>query len=225
MLLMNNHAFANARTYRREKSFRNLYNISVFLKLNKWLNYFMPFRIESYYRTAVINDNCLFGASACIVNPNMDKRINIGRHCVIRGILRVDFQGRILIGDSAYVGDSSIISAQSKITVGDNVLIAHGVQIFDNSSHPKDHAERAAHYSAILNGYDLSSFESQIDKSPIIIKDHAWIGFNSIILRGVTIGKGAVIGAGSVVTKDVPDYTVAAGNPAKIIKKLENKPE
>ncbi|MCB0501084.1 MAG: hypothetical protein KDD32_00210 [Bacteroidetes bacterium] len=53
-----------------------------------------------------------------------------------------------------------------------------------------------------------------------MIKDKAWIGFNVIILKGVTIGEGAVVGAGSVVTKDVPDYTIVVGNPAKLIKKL-----
>lgn len=57
--------------------------------------------------------------------------------------------------------------------------------------------------------------------SPIIIKDHAWISFNAIILKGVTIGKSAIVTAGAVVTKDVPDFTVVAGNPAKIVKYLE----
>ena len=51
--------------------------------------------------------------------------------------------------------------------------------------------------------------------------DDAWIGFNSIILKGVTVGRGAVVGAGSVVTNDVPDHTVVAGNPARVIKKLD----
>ena len=61
---------------------------------------------------------------------------------------------------------------------------------------------------------DLSTIKS----APIVIKDKAWIGFNCIIMKGVTIGEGAVIGAGSVVTKDVPDYAVVGGNPAQIIK-------
>ncbi len=59
---------------------------------------------------------------------------------------------------------------------------------------------------------------SNVKSSPITIKDKAWIGFNSIILKGVTIGEGAVVAAGSVVTQDVPDYAVVGGNPAKIIK-------
>ncbi|MCZ8192279.1 MAG: DapH/DapD/GlmU-related protein, partial [Microcystis sp. LE19-338.1B] len=59
-----------------------------------------------------------------------------------------------------------------------------------------------------------------IQSAPVVIEDHVWIGFNVGILKGVTIGKGAIIGAGSVVTKDVEPFTVVAGNPAKIIKRL-----
>ena len=56
-----------------------------------------------------------------------------------------------------------------------------------------------------------------VKSAPIKIKDKAWIGFNSIILKGVTIGEGAIVGAGSVVTKDVADYTIVAGNPAVVV--------
>jgi galactoside O-acetyltransferase len=55
---------------------------------------------------------------------------------------------------------------------------------------------------------------------PVIIQDKAWIGFNVIILKGVTIGTGAIVGAGSVVTKDVPAYCIAGGNPARVIREL-----
>ena len=61
---------------------------------------------------------------------------------------------------------------------------------------------------------------SFVIKRPISIKNKAWIGFNSIILKGVTIGEGAIVGAGSVVTKDVPPYTIVAGNPARIIREI-----
>jgi acetyltransferase-like isoleucine patch superfamily enzyme len=62
---------------------------------------------------------------------------------------------------------------------------------------------------------------TNVDSAPIIIEDHVWISFNSIILKGVTIGKGAIIAAGSVVTKDVAPFTLVAGNPAKLIKHLQ----
>ena len=59
-----------------------------------------------------------------------------------------------------------------------------------------------------------------VNSQPIVIEDDAWIGMNCIILKGVTVGRGAVVGAGSVVTKDVPPWTLVAGNPARVIKEL-----
>ncbi|MGM9578000.1 MAG: DapH/DapD/GlmU-related protein [Evtepia sp.] len=59
---------------------------------------------------------------------------------------------------------------------------------------------------------------SQVKSAPIVIRDKAWIGFNAILMKGITIGEGAIVGAGSVVTQDVPDYAVVGGNPARIIK-------
>ncbi len=64
--------------------------------------------------------------------------------------------------------------------------------------------------------------KGNIITSPIVIKDYAWISFGSTVLKGVTIGKGAIVAAGSVVTRDVPDWTVVAGNPAKNIKTLNH---
>jgi galactoside O-acetyltransferase len=59
---------------------------------------------------------------------------------------------------------------------------------------------------------------------PVKICDHAWIGFNSILLKGVTVGEGAIVAAGSVVTKDVPPFTIVGGNPARVIRNLEEGP-
>ncbi|WP_456439405.1 acyltransferase [Psychroserpens sp.] len=59
-----------------------------------------------------------------------------------------------------------------------------------------------------------------VESAPIIIKDKSWIGFETVVLKGVTIGEGAIIGSKSVVTKDVPDWTVVAGNPAKVIREI-----
>jgi len=84
-------------------------------------------------------------------------------------------------------------------------LIAEETKIFDNNSHGLSYENR-----------DMS----KDDVAPIIIEDHAWIGMNSIILKGVTIGKGAVVAAGSIVTKDVPPMTLVAGNPARIIRRI-----
>ncbi|MEZ4673804.1 MAG: acyltransferase [Caldilineaceae bacterium] len=100
----------------------------------------------------------------------------------------------------------SCIHAYHSITIGQRCLVAANCQIIDGS------------------GHDLSfeDVEQRIfttgDSRPIVIEDCVWIGANSLILPGVTIGRGSVIGAGSVVTKDIPPMVVAAGNPAKVIR-------
>jgi galactoside O-acetyltransferase len=61
---------------------------------------------------------------------------------------------------------------------------------------------------------------THVERQPVTIESKAWIGFNVIILKGVTIGEGAIVGAGSVVTKDVPPYTIVGGNPARVIREI-----
>ena len=157
------------------------------------------------------------GPSAWCVNGLSNPfLIQLGEHVVCRGLLRVESfgHGAIRLGNSVYVGDDCLLSAAAGIEVGDRVLLAHGVHVIDNNSHPLDAATRAADYIAILRGKPRPAIESAVVK----INSDAWIGFGAIILKGVTIGEGAVIAAGSVVTADVPAHVVAAGNPARVVK-------
>lgn len=120
----------------------------------------------------------------------------------------VSANARIYIGvDSGLSG--ATISCATSIEIGEYVGIGANVCIYDHDFHP-------------INPY-LRKFanDGNIPSAPIKIDDFAWIGANSIILKGVHIGRGAVIGAGSVVTKDVPDLTIYAGNPAVYIKDIE----
>ena len=114
---------------------------------------------------------------------------------------------KIIIGNNVGISGSSI-NATTTITIEDNVLIGSGCLISDTDSHPLLWEDR------LYNNNDKTS------KSPITIKKNAFIGARSIILKGVTIGEGAVVGAGSVVSKDVPPFCVVCGNPAKIVKTL-----
>ena len=150
------------------------------------------------------------------------KNIVIGENTHIRGSIQIFKQGgRVFIGDYCYIGENTKIWSASNITIQDRVLIAHNVNIHDNISHPLDENIRHKDYKRILGleDYDVQKIDLRAKK--VIIKEDAWIGFNSVILKGVTIGKGAIVGAGSFVTKDVPDWTVVGGNPAKVIKKLK----
>ncbi len=121
-------------------------------------------------------------------------------------------KGILRIGDNVGISGTTI-SCSEAITIGNNVLIGSGCLITDTDGHPMDAEKRrqTSSYTDVIN-------------SPVVIADDAFIGSRSIILKGVTIGQGAVVGAGSVVTKDVPPFTVVAGNPAREIKKIaENR--
>ena len=113
----------------------------------------------------------------------------------------------IEIGDNVGISGSTI-NATTKITIGDNVLIGSGCLITDTDSHPLHWEDR------------LTNDDSKTKSKPIVIEDNVFIGARSIVLKGVTIGFGSVIGAGSVVTQSIPPNVVACGNPARIIKQI-----
>lgn len=155
-----------------------------------------------------------------IFNFQSPSKIKIGALCHIRGELCVYPYGNgIKIGECSYLGKNSIVRAANSITIGNNVLIAHNVTIIDNDSHEITPKERAESYKRmLLEGMPREA--GSVLSDPIVIKDYAWVSYNVCILKGVTIGEGAIIGAGSVVTHNVPDYCLVCGNPAKVIKKL-----
>lgn len=135
---------------------------------------------------------------------------------------------KIVIGKKCQLGKVNFNCAE-KITVGDDVLMAWGITIIDNDSHSllwdqrKHDAEQCyKDYLTDCRNFIKNKDWTHVAMEPIIIKNKVWIGFNTIILKGVTIEDGAVIGAGSVVTTNVPSYTVVAGNPARIVKKIEH---
>jgi acetyltransferase-like isoleucine patch superfamily enzyme len=149
---------------------------------------------------------------------NNPSKIMIGDQSHINGELHVfGYGGEIIIGKRCYIGEGTRIWSGNKIIIGNDVLISHNVNIMDTNSHEIDHLERAAGFFQIItDGHPNEAVN--VNTAPIIIGDNAWINFNSIILKGVTIGKGAIIAAGSVVTKDVPSFALVGGSPAKVIK-------
>jgi acetyltransferase-like isoleucine patch superfamily enzyme len=171
---------------------------------------------ESYERSAELGQGVRLGTRARLVSKNAQKRVKIGANCAIRGIIRCESGGQISIGDLVYIGDDVIISAQHSIEIGELTLLAHGVQIFDNDSHPADADEREAHFKAILGLQSAVAY--RIESAPVKIGRRCWIGFNSAIMKGVTIGDDSIVAAGSMVTKDVPAGVIVAGNPARIVK-------
>jgi maltose O-acetyltransferase len=129
---------------------------------------------------------------------------NTGNNLYIEPPFFCDYGYNIFCGKNVYFNVNCVVLDGSKVTIGSNVLFAPGVQLY-TASHPLDVATRRTHELA----------------KPITIGDDCWIGGNAIICPGVNIGNGCVIGAGSVVTKNIPEYSLAVGNPAKVIRKLE----
>ena len=127
-----------------------------------------------------------------------DKTLDGGNH-----------QPSIVIGNNVSIGEYNHITSTNKIQIGDNLLTGRWVTITDNS-HGETDIESLKTSPAI---------RQVVSKGPVIIGNNVWIGDKATILPGVTIGDGAVVAANAVVTKDVPVYTVVAGNPAQIIKR------
>jgi acetyltransferase-like isoleucine patch superfamily enzyme len=151
---------------------------------------------------------------------NSEVRIEIGKHTQIEGELLVFAHGgKISVGDWCFIGEGSRIWSGSSIHIGNRVLISHNVNIFDNLTHPIDPKQRHLHFRRILEIGHPTDIE--LGDQPVVIEDDAWIGASASILRGVRIGHGAVVGAGAVVTQDIPSMTVVAGNPARIIRMLK----
>jgi acetyltransferase-like isoleucine patch superfamily enzyme len=171
-----------------------------------------------------INKNATIGSSTRIFNEakiynNLgDKtKIVIGDNCDIRGeLITFGHGGEIVIGNSSFVGERTKIWSAKKISIGDRVLISHNVNIHDNNAHPLDSNLRSEDFKHI----STIGLQKNIDlgEKEIIIEDDVWIGFNSTIMKGVKIGKGAIIGANTIITKDVPDFAVCVGNPMQIVK-------
>lgn len=117
----------------------------------------------------------------------------------------ITYNPKIIIGDGTWIGNHSSIAAIDKVEIGKNVLFAGYVHITDHS-----------------HGYENidipMSRQPLITKGPIIIEDQCWLGFSCEILSGVHIGRHSIIAARAVVTKDVPPYSIVAGNPARIVK-------
>lgn len=167
------------------------------------------------------------------------KKVIVGKKLTINGKISLHGSGRIIIGDNVTihskpsvnptagafktflvandsgtikignnVGMSKVcITSHNSVTIEDNVLLGDGVKIWDTDFHSLSYDER-------VSGNDTPK------TAPVLIKEGAFIGACSIILKGVTVGKHSIVGAGSVVTKDIPDGEVWAGNPARCVKRV-----
>lgn len=128
----------------------------------------------------------------------------VGKNCCIESPFHCDYGYNIVAGDNFYMNVGCIILDGARVTFGDNVFVAPHCGFY-TAGHPLDHERRNAGLEYAL---------------PITIGNNVWIGAQVCVLPGVTIGDDSVIGAGSVVTKDIPAGVLAAGNPCRVIREI-----
>jgi acetyltransferase-like isoleucine patch superfamily enzyme len=140
-------------------------------------------------------------------------KIRIGDHCTFSGLNvrtgRFKDEPILEFGDHCFIAFGAMFTVNDRITIGNHVLIAGGADIQDSDQHPSDPERRKRGDTELLPE----------EIAPVILKDHAWIGRGAHVLKGVTVGEGAVVAAGSTVVSDVPDGALAMGVPARILKR------
>lgn len=178
-------------------------------------------RLRAYRtrRTVKTEPGVVFHSEAKITNLRSPEHIRIGAFTHVRGeLLTFAHGGQITIGNYCYIGEQSRLWSAAHIHIGDRVLIAHLVTILDSLTHPISARARHDHYRSIIEKGHPKVLD--LDEQPVEISDDVWIGCSSVILKGVMIGQGAIIGAGSVVTTSIPPWTICAGNPARVLREL-----
>ena len=154
-----------------------------------------------------------------ILNNKRRAQLKIGDFTILRRNKLFCFEkGKIEIGKYCYFGDDTQIDAAKEVKIGNYCMFSNRVMIQDHNGHPVSPKKRR---NQLINLQKTSTdvYDTQIKK--VIIEDDVFIGTDAMILKGVTIGKGSIVAARSVVTKNVPSYSIAAGNPAKIVKKIK----
>ena len=182
-----------------------------FLKL---INYF-NLRVHNiiYGKNFILRGKInLYGEGKIVIGDNVTLNSNIVFN-PIGGISGISFhaaEGSVIsIGNNVGISNSAFVAKGPGIEIEDDVMIGGSCKIYDTDFHSLTYAER------------IQYPDPGIKMGKVVIKQGAFIGAHSIILKGVTIGKYSIVGAGSVVTKDIPDGEIWAGNPAKFIRRIE----
>jgi len=169
---------------------------------------FISRRFKTFGAGTTVFSNCFFEGEKYM---SIGDRVSIGRRTIITAYPVKGHEPELLIGSCSAIGGNCHITAINSIHIGEKVVIGEGVTITDNS-----HGYLTADELDIFPFYRLA-----VSKGPVIIEDCVWIGDKATILPNVRIGKGSVIGANAVVTKDVPKGTIVVGNPAAVIRTIE----
>ncbi|MEM9072867.1 MAG: acyltransferase [Myxococcota bacterium] len=147
--------------------------------------------------------DCVFETGVLIFHPD---RVHVGDNVYVghQTILKGYYQGDLHIGDGSWIGQQCFLHAAGDLRIGRNVGVGPGVRIITSR-----HVEA---------GREVPILHSPLEFAPVFIDDDVDLGVGAIVLPGVTIGRGAQIGAGAVVAASIPSYTVAAGVPARVLR-------
>lgn len=173
-------------------------------------------------------NNTNFLPQFSLLSQGKSNVISIGEDCIIGvRIIAEGPEAYFKIGDRVYIGKSQII-CRTGIEFENDILVAWGVTFYDHDSHSLDFQLRKEDITQQIQDYKKNKGNYIVNKNwdvvktkPIKVCKNSWIGMNAVILKGVTIGEGAIVAACAVVTKDVPPFTVVAGNPAVVVKNLK----
>jgi acetyltransferase-like isoleucine patch superfamily enzyme len=199
---------------------RNIYNRFAQRIYSVGRKNYLEYQERMMHERGIVGEGTKFYDGAELVNFSTKKgNIEIGKGSHISGLIMVyAYGGMIKIGDYCSVSPNTRIISTQNISIGNRVLIAHNVNIIDNISHPIDARLR---HEDFIKSFSVGMMQYDLKPASVIIEDDVWIGFNTTILKGVKIGRGAILGAGSFVTKDVKAWTVNAGNPLRCLRELD----
>ena len=176
-------------------------------------------RIKENSKMCTLNgNNHLWGIGSSIQLQwgSSPEDIELRDHAEVYGTLISINHGKIIMDEWSKLGEGCVVYSVNKVVIGKDAAIAANVTITDNNFHPTNPDDRRYMRHTPHNSRERSSANSA--NKPVIIGENVWIGSNARICKGVTIGDNAIIAACSVVTKDVPANSIAAGNPARIVK-------
>lgn len=152
---------------------------------------------------AALGPDCVFETGALVFHPErvrLGRNVYVGHYAILKGYYDRD----LVLGDETWIGQQCFLHSAGGLTIGSRVGIGPGVRILTSA-----HAEA---------GRAIPILDSPVERAEVVIEDDADLGVGAIVLPGVRIGRGAQIGAGAVVTHDVPPYSVTAGIPARVLR-------
>lgn len=173
-----------------------------------------------YRNKATFKGRVTLNFGALILGPGSKDQIIIGKNVDINGCLSVGGKGKITVGDYTLIGPRVMIQALDSIKIGRFCYIAPDAFISDSNNHSIYAKDRMTD----TLGVDKGIFGVKAVTKPIKIGNHVWIARRAMVMKGVTIGDRSIVAAGAVVTKNVPQDVIVGGNPAKIIKRINQKP-